>query len=97
MSQGDVLAGSVGTFLAWNRILSKKSNTSINENDEKKNHYNTSDDDVVLASWMACCLTKKSTARAFQKKKRSMTAPDILDEIGEVFDEVASSTIEQEP
>lgn len=92
---GDVLAGSVGTFLAWNRILSRKKSNNDNVVMNKNDVDTNGDDDIILASWMACCLTKKSTARAFQKKKRSMTAPDILDEIGAVFDEVASSTIEQ--
>ena len=49
--------------------------------------------DLVLGCWMACCLTKRSTARAFQKRKRSMTAPDVLEDIGAVVDEVASSSI----
>ena len=51
-------------------------------------------DDLVFACWMACCLTKQSTYKAFQKRKRSMTAPDVLEEIGDVVDIVTSSTIQ---
>jgi ATP-dependent NAD(P)H-hydrate dehydratase len=84
--QGDILAGTVGTFLAWNRILQG--------NDSNSGSRKKQSDDVVLASWMACCFTKQSTSRAFKKRKRSMTAPDILEEIGAVIDDYTSTTID---
>lgn len=77
--QGDILAGTIGAFLAWNRIL-----------------LGNDSDNVVLASWMACCFTKQSTSRAFKKRKRSMTAPDILEEIGSVIDDYTWTTIDSE-
>jgi len=80
---GDILAGTIGTFTAWNRILSESHN---NEGDDRI-------DNLVLACWMACCVTKRATKVAFEKRKRSMTAPDILEEIGRVVDGVAASTI----
>jgi len=86
---GDILAGSIGTFVAWNKILE---NQSVQEKNTCED--NLIQDELVLGCWMACCLTKKSTLRAFQKRKRSMTAPDVLEEIGDVMDEIASSTIE---
>ena len=46
------------------------------------------DNDFILSCWSACCLTKRATKQAFEKKKRSMTAPDILNEIGDVFDDM---------
>lgn len=75
---GDILAGSIGTFVAWNQILSKQGAAT----------------DLVLSCWMASSLTKRSTKAAFDKRKRSMTAPDILDEIGAVANEVTSSTLD---
>jgi ATP-dependent NAD(P)H-hydrate dehydratase len=77
---GDILSGSIGTFVAWNRILQ----------DKQVEH------DVLLSCWMATCLTKRATRVAFEKRRRSMTAPDVLEEIGTVVDEVASSTIVEE-
>jgi ATP-dependent NAD(P)H-hydrate dehydratase len=77
---GDILAGNIGVFLAWNQIISKQGLES----------------DLLLSCWMASGLTKRATRAAFLKRKRSMTAPDILDEIGDVVDEVASSTIVEE-
>lgn len=77
---GDILSGSIGTFVAWNRIL-------------QDNHV---EHDILLSCWMATCLTKRATGAAFEKRRRSMTAPDVLEEIGNVVDEVASSTIVEE-
>ncbi len=86
--QGDILAGTVGTFLAWNRILLGS--------DTHTGARNNENDNVVLASWMACCFTKQSTSRAFKKRKRSMTAPDILEEIGSVINDYTRTTIDSE-
>jgi len=83
---GDILAGTIGTFVAWNRILAV---TSKNSNESSEKRIN----DLVLACWMGCCVTKRATRLAFIKKKRSMTAPDILEEIGPVIDDIASTTI----
>ena len=77
---GDVLAGVVGTLLAWNRILESKQDQEI----LLKNR--------ILSCWTACCITKKSTNVAFRIKKRSMTAPDIINEIGNVFDDMVTDS-----
>jgi len=82
---GDILAGSVGALLAWNKILSTKPYSSGNSDTNM---------DLALSCWIACSFTKRATYKAFEKRKRSMTAPDILEEIGAVVDEVASSTIQ---
>ena len=74
---GDILAGTIGVFLSWNQIM-------------KNQDLET---DAILSCWLASSLTKKATRVAFEKRRRSMTAPDILEEIGAVVDEVASSTI----
>ena len=95
---GDILAGCVGAFVAWNQILSStkqqqkdpKHSASTSDINDDNNIIN---ENLVLGCWMASCFTKRSTARSFQKKKRSMTAPDVIEEIGDVVDEIASSTI----
>jgi len=79
---GDILAGSMGTFLAWNNILSKKQ--QIGE-EKRKLH-------LVIAAWTACSVVKRATNEAFRNKRRSMTAPDILDVLGEVSDRMTSET-----
>eukprot|EP00568_Trieres_chinensis_P014737 CAMPEP_0183323930 /NCGR_PEP_ID=MMETSP0160_2-20130417/75676_1 /TAXON_ID=2839 ORGANISM="Odontella Sinensis, Strain Grunow 1884" /NCGR_SAMPLE_ID=MMETSP0160_2 /ASSEMBLY_ACC=CAM_ASM_000250 /LENGTH=354 /DNA_ID=CAMNT_0025491387 /DNA_START=385 /DNA_END=1449 /DNA_ORIENTATION=+ len=74
---GDILSGCVGAFVAWNRILSRQTNG-----------MNLSHEDLLLSCWSACCVTKKATRVAFMKKRRSMTAPDVLEEIGPVVDKM---------
>ena len=73
---GDVLAGATAAFVAWNTILDKDAAIA---------------NDLLLSCWYACCATKRATKRAFMRRKRAMTAPDILEEIGMVVDEMTSS------
>ena len=78
---GDVLAGTCGALVAWNNILTNRGQASF--------------DDLPLACWTACCFVKRSTKKAFDIHRRSMTAPDILQELGPTIDEMtfdASST-----
>lgn len=69
---GDILAGTIGTLVAWNDILSERGVAD--------------DDDLSLACWTACCFVKRGTKAAYQAKRRSMTAPDVLEVIGETID-----------
>jgi len=78
---GDILSGCMGAFLAWNNILKSDNDDSL----QKK-------EDMVLSCWSACCVTKRATKVAFEKKRRSMTAPDILEELGIVFDEMTKDS-----
>jgi len=66
---GDVLAGTLGTLLAWS-----------------KNKVVEGDLPLALAGCTACELVRSSCREAFAKKARAMTAPDVLDEIGPVFE-----------
>lgn len=75
---GDILAGCIGTFVAWNQILAK---------DEQET-------DIVMSCFLATAITKRATYLAFEKRKRAMTAPDVLEEIGFAVEEIASSTIQ---
>ena len=68
---GDILAGAIGTFVAWNTILVERGEASRH--------------DVVLSAWMASSLVKRSTHVAFHEHYRSTTAPDILSKIGPTF------------
>ena len=77
---GDVLAGTVGTLTAWNVILSQDGNNS-------KHNKN---DLLALSCWSACCFVKRATELAFEDKKRSMTAPDVLEHLGPAIDEMTS-------
>jgi ATP-dependent NAD(P)H-hydrate dehydratase len=73
---GDVLAGTLSTLCAWHVIL--------------KDRNIATEADLPLSCWTACCFIKRATKRAFDSKRRSMTAPDVLDELGPSIDTMAS-------
>eukprot|EP00435_Cladocopium_sp_Y103_P014260 s2763_g3.t1 len=68
---GDVLAGTLGTLLAWSR-----------------NKVVEGQLPMVAAGCAACEVVRSSCRAAFARKARAMTAPDVLDEIGPVFEEL---------
>eukprot|EP00475_Leptophrys_vorax_P017596 TRINITY_DN24220_c0_g1_i1.p1 TRINITY_DN24220_c0_g1~~TRINITY_DN24220_c0_g1_i1.p1 ORF type:complete len:361 (-),score=89.93 TRINITY_DN24220_c0_g1_i1:134-1216(-) len=72
--QGDILAGLTGLCYAWTDNL-KNSSSSF------------SIPPSVLAASLASFITRQATARAFQKKKRSMLTSDVLEEIVNVLEE----------
>ena len=71
---GDILAGCLGSFLAWQNII--RSHSLIDDNGDQPQ------DASLMACWMACTIVKQATKQAYQKYYRSMTAPDILPYIG---------------
>jgi len=89
---GDVLSGSVTAFMAWNAIFEQqKKNTSDATNADDDD--DDDDDNIVqqqqrqqqqrvFACWSASVLVKKATKLAYEKKHRSMSAMNVLDEIG---------------
>lgn len=77
---GDILAGTLGTLIAWNAIMSSQGVASSR--------------DIPLACWTGCCFVKRATRRAFVAHRRSMTAPDVLTQLGPVVNEMADSQIQ---
>lgn len=73
---GDVLAGTCGTLVAWNHILTAEGAASPS--------------DLPLSCWTACCFVKRSTKNAFDRHRRSMAAPDVLHQLGPTFDEMTT-------
>jgi ATP-dependent NAD(P)H-hydrate dehydratase len=74
---GDILAGTIGTLVAWNRILTDQGLASSS--------------DLPLACWTACCFAKRATKRAYQSHLRAMTAPDVLTELGNTINDMTTS------
>ncbi len=74
--QGDLLAGAMGTFLAWASIASKSNPLLIDSSD-------TLTIDCALA---ACTLVKTVSLRAFEKQGRSVAVPDMIPEISRAFE-----------
>jgi len=71
--QGDILAGSIGTFLIWG-LISK---------DLPKDFSPT-----LLSCYAGCYFTRHCNFQAFQIFKRSMTTTDMLAQIGSVMQQL---------
>lgn len=91
---GDILSGTIGTFVAWNKILSGERGGDHNDNDSTGVAFGR--EDLLLACWSACCVTKRATKAAYRKKKRAMTAPDVLEEIGQAVDDMTGEATEED-
>ena len=71
--QGDVLAGTTGVFAAW---------ASRQAGDQTA-------PDLALAAYAACLVTRTAAARAFETRKRSMVAGDLIGELGAAVEAIA--------
>lgn len=73
--QGDVLAGSIATLLGWARAAGGRLD---DENGPPAQ---------LLAAYTGCYLTRRFAKVAFARHRRAMTAPDLIEAIGPVFEE----------
>jgi len=80
--QGDVLAGILGTFLAWG-------------NNAQKNGEKFDIPYPLLASFGSCYMTRTCSRHAFHKYKRATTTPNIIEKIGPVFEQTFPDTYEE--
>ncbi|KAL7544457.1 hypothetical protein ACHAWF_007837 [Thalassiosira exigua] len=77
---GDVLAGTISAFMAWNAILERSNpNNFVRDDGNEPNQR-------AFASWSACCAVKRATRAAYQNKRRAMSAIDVMGEIGGVIE-----------
>ncbi|KAI1241631.1 hypothetical protein IHE44_0005114 [Lamprotornis superbus] len=72
--QGDLLSGSLGVMAHWAFVAGA----------EKTNGQNP----FLVAAFGACSLTRQSNHQAFQKFGRSMTASDMISEVGTAFNKL---------
>ena len=68
--QGDLLSGSIATFMSW-----------VNINEKKEERQN----DILCGCLGACCLIKECSKKAFEKYHRGMVAGDLIQFIPELF------------
>lgn len=73
---GDVLAGAISAFMAWN-VFMEETNCGVDEQQQQKQR--------LFACWTAATLVKKATKLAYEKKRRSMSAINVVDEISHVL------------
>jgi len=79
--QGDVLAGMLGTFFGWAHALKKR-------NELKDIGENFTSVMPLHIAYMASYFCRYCSKKAYNKNKRSMIAMDIVQEIGESFQEI---------
>eukprot|EP00127_Corallochytrium_limacisporum_P007153 Clim_evm26s243 gene=Clim_evmTU26s243 len=82
--QGDVLAGTMGTFLSW--AFDRKSmlagvDKELIDVDKWQNR-------AMLAALGAATLTRRAGYLAFQQCGRSTTTPDVIQSLGRAFDDI---------
>ncbi|ACO63890.1 hypothetical protein MICPUN_82051 [Micromonas commoda] len=88
--QGDVLAGSIATFLAW-ATRSKEAERAIARRiDVEGDHVEgdliaAGDGPDVVAAYAGCLVTRVAARAAFERKRRSMLATDVIEELGETM------------
>ncbi|XP_020894990.1 ATP-dependent (S)-NAD(P)H-hydrate dehydratase isoform X1 [Exaiptasia diaphana] len=80
--QGDLLAGSMGTFVYWAHYSLEKS-----RNEDKISDYSS----TIIAAYAASTLTRTCSNLAFPKHGRSMTTTDMIDEIHFAFEKLFGS------
>ncbi|KAL1935808.1 hypothetical protein VTP01DRAFT_4948 [Rhizomucor pusillus] len=82
--QGDILSGTIATFLAWGKAYEDGVWKHANEIDSK--------DIAMLASWAGCSVTRDCSHRGFAKYGRALLTSQILEEIGPAFEKFAEQT-----
>ncbi|KAK8812236.1 hypothetical protein WA158_007470 [Blastocystis sp. Blastoise] len=70
--QGDICAGTSGLFLNWSKKAQNQFDNTINMN--------------LYGAYGASLLTRMAQEYTFKEKHRSMTTPDVIDNIGRAFE-----------
>jgi len=81
--QGDVLSGAIATFYAWGKCYQ---NNNWSHPDEPAFGSDFDDKIPMLASWAGCYITRNCSNSAFEQYGRSMTATNMVELIGKVFE-----------
>ncbi|SGZ31179.1 BQ5605_C047g12327 [Microbotryum silenes-dioicae] len=93
--QGDVLSGAVGCFLAWGLSYLQKQQGEGGVG-EKKSDPITEFEIPRLAAYAASTITRTASRLTFEKKKRAMQTSDMLNFVGEAFEEVFPDMVVEE-
>lgn len=83
--QGDILSGTLCTFLAWAKIF--RDGEAVHAGAPKPD---TVDEKrlLLLAAYGASCLTRTCSREVFKVKKRALLADDLLDEVGPAYEKL---------
>jgi ATP-dependent NAD(P)H-hydrate dehydratase len=98
---GDILSGTIGVMHYWvlqhhkknkNKIASASAGAEAEEGEEQGQEEDIEDEfqgiePAMWACWGGSFITKVTASKAFSVHARSTTAPDLIDHLGEVFEE----------
>lgn len=84
--QGDVLAGTLATFLAWASIAKRDAMPRDDARRAKDSRVSLSAAEKVSAAAHAALVTRGAAGLAFEKKKRATTASDLVEVLGDAFE-----------
>ena len=89
--QGDVLAGSLATFLAWASagVSDRRAREKVSQVSKvslRERSHTLSAAEKVSAAAHAARVTRDAARIAFGKKKRATTASDVAEALGEAFE-----------
>lgn len=75
--QGDTLAGSIGTMLAWRSLYHQGTWETEGNMDRSET--------LLLAAWAGSSITRECSRLAFEKYGRAMQASDLTEEVSKSF------------
>ena len=76
-SQGDILSGTLATFVAW---------VTSNSESAERAAAEAGVPPLMLAAYGAACTVRHASQTAFRHKRRSMLAGDVIEELGATVD-----------
>ena len=80
-----MLAGSIATLLSWAKQAEAAEGGALPCGEGQPSA-------PLLAAYTGCLLTRRFSAAAFARRRRAMTAPDLIEAIGPVFEEFEDGT-----
>ena len=80
-----MLAGSIATLLSWAKQAEAAEGGALPCGEGQSSA-------PLLAAYTGCLLTRRFSAAAFARRRRAMTAPDLIESIGPVFEEFEDGT-----
>ncbi|WVQ82094.1 ATP-dependent (S)-NAD(P)H-hydrate dehydratase [Cryptococcus sp. DSM 104549] len=92
--QGDILSGSTGVLLAWGSEWVRGSYEHVGQPAPKDKAI--AENIPLLAAYGASTFNRTCSKRGFEKKGRSMVTGDLVEIVGDVYEEVFGGPDEQE-
>ena len=94
---GDVLSGTLCVLNARAAALPTAAALQVRGGAPAEGGARTAAGAPVWAAYAACVATRRAAAAAFARKRRAMTAPDVLDELGAAFEGMCPTEVEGDP